>query len=278
METNIWGEDILDSKDYYDEGSVLYRNDLFDSTDEIHTALNVNSKNVFYTLGGEFLGYDNKNENNVYVTTKENYQYSLKNTEKPDYDGLRKHSTDLRISYTNFERKCSAVYGESSIGYGIFVEEELYAIASVHIRNSVAYGVNSALAKKFRNTPLLKRNSNREMKVAIAAFLNALLDGYDHSHGAKQWDGAEQAMIPATDLQKPSNGRFMYKVNVMGWDIKDQHYYSWRTTIENKFGAGKFTAPQKQEALFNYGGMKNKGKIRLFSVQQLALTIFWKEI
>src|SRR5690606_8730370 len=34
MSTNIWGEDVLDSKEYSDEDSVLYKGDLLESYDQ----------------------------------------------------------------------------------------------------------------------------------------------------------------------------------------------------------------------------------------------------
>lgn len=41
---------------------------------------------------------------------------------------------------------------------------------------------------------------------------------------------------------------------------------------------GAFTVPQSKRAIVNYGGMHNKGKIRLQSVAQYGLTIFWREL
>lgn len=45
-----------------------------------------------------------------------------------------------------------------------------------------------------------------------------------------------------------------------------------------KKGSGYFNVPQKKYAVANHGGMKNKDKIRLSSVAQYGLTIFWKEV
>ena len=67
-------------------------------------------------------------------------------------------------------------------------------------------------------------------------------------------------------------------MNTMGWSMPDKHYSSWKEAIENKFGKGKFTVPQTKEATSNYGGMNNKGRIRLQSTAQYGLTIFWKEV
>jgi hypothetical protein len=114
------------------------------------------------------------------------------------------------------------------------------------------------------------------MATANASIINALTGGPDYSNGADQWDGAEQAMVPDANKDLASNGKYMYKMNVMGWAIKDDHYKSWKTAIEDKFGKDKFTVPQNKAALHDYGGMKNKGLTRLNSTSQYGLTIFWK--
>lgn len=277
----------LDSHDHNDPYSVTYKGDLIDDSSILQAGGKKKKdpppkpKSVYYNSFGEFLGYDNKNEDKVYITSKFNYEYMLGISDgsgEANYDELRKISTELSIKHSDFISKCSAVYGESSVGYGIFVKEELYAIASVHIINAVAYGVGNAGAKKFRGTSIQNRNKSIEMKTAIAAFISALQNGIDYSNGADQWDGAEQAMIPIENMDKASNGRFMYKMNVMGWSIEDEHYNSWKEAVENKFGVGRFTVPQEKEAVVNYGGMKNKGKIRLYSKAQYGLSIFWQTI
>lgn len=115
------------------------------------------------------------------------------------------------------------------------------------------------------------------MKYAIAGEINALLGGTDYSNGAKQWDGAEQTHLPV-DKNISSNGIFMFKVNVMGWEITDEFYASWKKAVSNRFGATYFNAPQRKFAVSNYKGVTNKGKIRLKSVAQYGLTMFWKEV
>ena len=129
---------------------------------------------------------------------------------------------------------------------------EMCAIASVHLRNNKAFGQGAELAKSFRKTELDKQTV--KMQMANAALINALQGGKDYSNGATQWDGAEQAMVPSEYKDKPSNGKFMFKMNTMGWSMSDKHYSSWKEAIENKFGKGKFTVPQTKEATSNYGG------------------------
>ena len=215
-------------------------------------------KDDYYTQNGVFIRSDDKKTNYVYVGDS---QLMFKG--KP-------------ITGIDFKNKASTIYAESSIGYGIADYHEMCAIASVHLRNNKAFGQGAELAKSFRKTELDKQTD--KMQMANAALINALQGGKDYSNGATQWDGAEQAMVPSEYKDKPSNGKFMFKMNTMGWSMSDKHYSSWKEAIENKFGKGKFTVPQTKEATSNYGGMNNKGRIRLQSTAQYGLTIFWKEV
>ena len=56
---------------------------------------------------------------------------------------------------------------------------------------------------------------------------------------------------------------------------KEKRIISEPTPVDRK---GRFTVPQEKHAISNYGGMKNKGRIRLYSTAQYGLTIFWKEV
>ena len=212
----------------------------------------------YYTQNGEYLRSDDKETNYVYVGQKQ-----LMLNGKP-------------ITGSDFQNKASTIYAESSVGYGVVDSKEMCAIASVHLRNNKAFGQGSALAKTFKSTSLDKQTES--MQMANAALINALQNGVDYSNGATQWDGAEQAMVSLSNMDKPSNGRFMFKMNTMGWSMSDGDYSSWKHAVDSKFGSGKFTVPQKKTATSNYGGMTNKGKIRLQSTAQYGLTIFWKEI
>lgn len=122
----------------------------------------------------------------------------------------------------------------------------MFAIASVYVhKNKVAYGKDSPSAKAFRRTKLSKQTN--AMQTANAAVINAFTPGsIDYSNGADQWDGAEQAMIPKEFQNKPSNGTFMYKMNVMGWSMHDKEYASWKNAVNKKFGNGLFNVPQKK--------------------------------
>ena len=52
-------------------------------------------------------------------------------------------------------------------------------------------------------------------------------------------------MIPKEFQNKPSNGTFMYKMNVMEWSMHDKEYASWKNAVK-KIGNGLFNVPQKK--------------------------------
>ena len=85
------------------------------------------------------------------------------------------------------------------------------------------------------------------MQTANAAVINAFTPGsIDYSNWADQWDGSEQAMIPKEFQNKPSNGTFMYKMNVMGWSMHGVEFASWKNAVNKKIGNGLFNVPQKK--------------------------------
>ncbi len=180
--------------------------------------------------------------------------------------------------HNEFITKSSTIYGESSAFRSTKVSQdelkkEMYAIASVHQKNKKAYGVSSELAKLFRSKSCSDRN-NTNMQFAIAALINALNNGHDYSNGADMWDGMEQAMYPSSDNRR-STGSFELHMNTMGWDISQEHYEKWKSSVNSLLGQGKFLAPQKKAAPDNYGNYKNKGKMRLKSTAVYNGTIFW---
>ncbi|SHM40477.1 RHS repeat-associated core domain-containing protein [Chryseobacterium polytrichastri] len=210
----------------------------------------------YYTKFGRYLGNDGK----VYIS-----------------DGIGKdkkgnatfaNAKELDINQSKLEAKASTVFGESSAfksEMGTELKKEMYSIASVHEQNGEAYGGSSQQAESFRDTEKTDRNGTK-MQVAVGAVINAVTGGADYSNGAKQWDGKEQALFPASDNRK-STGRFELHMNTMGWNISDGDYAKWKGAV----GSG-FQAPQVKAATT---GM-NKGKIRLQSSAVYNQTIFWK--
>ena len=228
----------------------------------------------YFNEKGIWLGSDGKNDNKVFAA--QNVSKSKSGLVKD-----AKNAKLLNISYDKFVRQASAVYGESS-AYLVRnkkdepsdeMMKEMYAIASVHQRNSKAYGVNSEPAKDFRKKGESQRNDLPLMRTAIAAEINALLGGTDYSYGATMWDGAEQAQFSSNDMRR-STGRFEIHMNTMGWKISDGHYAKWKKNVGKSF-----KAPQIRIAPTHFNDGKrnmNAGKTRLQSTAVYGRTIFWK--
>ena len=212
----------------------------------------------YYTLDGKWVGSDKENDNLTYIC------------DGIDKDGNFINAKLLDITHSEFRKKAATVYGESSAYmYNKMNEEvkfEMYAIASVHERNSIAYGSSSGQAKSFLSNTPDKNNSNAFRTTANAAVINALIGGTDYSNQATQWDGMEQALFPADDNRK-STGMWELHMNTMGWNISDEHYNKWKSNV-----GSSFKAPQTKKAVIG----DNKDKIRLQSTAVYCNTIFWK--
>ena len=214
----------------------------------------------YYTYDGKWVGKDKSIDQKVYAC-----------------DGIGKdgnfiNAKDLGITHSTFRKKAATIYGESSAYcYGgntvpAELKNEMYAIASVHERNAMAYGANSDQAQNFlANTPQ-QNNKNNFRVTANAAVINALVGGPDFSYGATQWDGMEQAKYSVTEDRCRLDG-FELHMNTMGWTISDEHYGKWKNNVGKSF-----KAPQEKRAVAGI----NKGKIRLASTAVYCGTIFWK--
>ncbi|MGC4129278.1 MAG: hypothetical protein QM564_06895 [Bergeyella sp.] len=223
----------------------------------------------YYTKFGQYLGSDGKNDNKVYVADSKSTSTTKDGTTKTTFNNAK----ELSITHSQFQKMAATVYGESSAyksGVTVELAQEMGAIASVHQNNKTAYGANSAQAKLFTNTDLEDRTG--KMQLANWSIINAVTGGKDYSNGANMWDGAEQAMFPASDT-RASTGRFELHMNTMGWSITDAHYSKWKQNV-----GSSFQAPQIRVSPMNYPqkGYYNAGKIRLQSTAVYGSTIFWK--
>ena len=54
----------------------------------------------------------------------------------------------------------------------------------------------------------------------------------------------------------------------MGWSMHDKEYASWKNAVNKKLVMDYLMFRRKKTAGYNYGGMKNKGRIRLTSTAQ----------
>ncbi|MFW5700862.1 MAG: hypothetical protein ACOCWM_04155, partial [Cyclobacteriaceae bacterium] len=241
----------------------------FVSNDPINR-IDPDGRGDYYAQDGTYLGNDDIVDNKTYTANPNDMITSD--------DGIiiafsiDAELTDLNISHDIFRMNASVVYGESSIGYGILNKLEMFSIASVYVRNKLAFGKNSSVAKKYRKTK--PKEQNKGMQVANAAIINVQLGGHNYSNGATGWDGMEQALYSETN-DKFSTGRFELHMNTIGWTISDEHYKEWKKNIGSSFKAPqkKFT-PNVETSRIYY--MPNT--IRYKSTAVHGRTIFWLEL
>lgn len=241
----------------------------------------------FYNKDGTFEGKVNEPDfegsvDDVYVCDGKSTQKDKNGNENLTYNNTKLlKENNVNITHEKFINLASTVYGESSAYRGnIGIEKELtlemFAIASVHKVNKIAYGFNSEQAKLFRNTNIEKRNGTKK-QLAVGAIIFSLTSDLDASNGATMWDGAEQAAFEETD-DRYSTGIFEIHMNTMGWTISDEHYEKWKEGVE-RLGAS-FKIPKEK---YTPGeNPKNKystsGTIALESTAVYLGTIFWKEL
>jgi hypothetical protein len=221
----------------------------------------------YYDSNGNHLGNDGIDDDKVYTAS------SVTKNDKGVVTSAE-GSTDLGITHTEFRKQASTVYGESS-AYKLStvtddLKKEMFAIASVHQKNSLAFGANSSKAKEYLALTPSQINSSKFKTTANAAVINALTGGFDYSYGATMWDGREQALFPASDNRR-STGQFELHMNTMGWSISDSHFKTWEANV-----GSAFQAPQQKAAPANFGNYQNKGLMRLQSTAVYGETIFWK--
>ena len=214
----------------------------------------------YYTQDGRWVGRDKYGDKKVYVC------------DGVDKKGRYINPKDLGITHSEFRNKAATVYGESS-AYSYSgntvpddLKHEIYAIASVHEKNAIAYGSTSSQHDGYIKCTPGENNKNAFRVTANAAVINALMGGFDWSHGATQWDGMEQALFPADDNRK-STGKWELHMNTMGWTISDEHYNKWKANVGEVF-----RAPQEKEAVVGL----NKGQKTLVSTAVYCRTIFWR--
>jgi RHS repeat-associated protein len=228
----------------------------------------------YYQKDGTYLGSDDEDDDLVYVAESKSTKSLRNGSLKITY----KNSQKLSITHSEFRKQAATVYGESSAYLLNEVTDdlisEMFAIASVYLRNDNAFAADKEKAKEYLKQSPEKINKSEFKKTANAAVINAQLGGFDYSFGADAWDGREQGLFPPTNNDKSvqyKNKSFELHMNTMGWSISDEHYEKWKRNI-----GPSFKAPQEKVSPNNYGSYKNKGLIRLYSTAVYGGTIFWK--
>ena len=264
-EISLWYESDPPSEEYENVSTFIYCHGnpicLFDP----------DGQGDYYTNEGVWLGSDQKKDNFVYTASGVHQSKNKNGSMVNVFENPRK----LSISHSKFISQSSTVYGESSACRvqdkksepSEDLKKEMYAIASVHQRNSKAYGISSEPAKDFRSKRAKERNDLPLMRTAIAAEINALKNGIDYGYGAIMWDGAEQAQFSENE-QRKSKGHFKIHMNTMGWNISPKHYAQWKNNIGKSFKEPMIRAVR--DSFYNSVTKKsipnpNAGKMRLQS-------------
>ncbi len=162
-----------------------------------------NSTNGFYYLyDGTFLG--NYGDSKEVVVCSKKVNKEDKKTKKK----WQEYLMPVRLTIENEEliHFAASIYGESSIGFGVVIENEVYAFASTignfkrdkypnltyrqALEKNGVYAVGSTNYTNFKNEK--DRNSKPNMKLAIQAVIKELKGGeFDYSYGAYYWDGID---------------------------------------------------------------------------------------
>lgn len=207
METNIWGEDILDSKDYYDEGSVLFSDYLFDSS--VLKTLDINGEvdnlegGYYYGVNGEFLGKEG-NSRNVFLANRVLKDIYDENNKIVGKEIVYINKTLLSINHADFTY-CAGVILQEGKDY-----EELLFIA--HTANNEAKfqskSLKTILSSSYSTVPKekkkviidkedskVKSETERKQlqleKYARKAIIDVFNNGQDVSNGSQRWDGID---------------------------------------------------------------------------------------
>ncbi|MBF4518200.1 hypothetical protein IRZ71_17690 [Flavobacterium sp. ANB] len=247
----------------------------------------INVNGHFYNNDGTFEGKINESDfqgsvNDVYVCDGKSTQKDKNGNDFVTYNNTRiLKENDVNIPHEKFTTLSSTIYGESSaykisIGFTMELAMEMFAIASVHKINKIAYGSDSDQAQLFREKEIEKRNGTK-MQLAIGALIYSLTSENDASNGATMWDGAEQAQFLPND-NRFSTGKFEIHMNTMGWTISDEHYKKWKIGVE-KLG-GTFNVPQEKytPGVNPNNRFSTSETIALESTAVYLGTIFWKEL
>jgi len=133
----------------------------------------------YYGMNGQYYGSDGKNDNAVYAVQ----DGAQKGQKVADGKVTRyfDHSkvTKLAIGHDEFQKRAATVYGESSaslVNQSQELKNEMFAIASVHERNDLAYGKGNDAAEAFMDASPSERNGTKK-QFAVAAEINAQTGG-----------------------------------------------------------------------------------------------------
>jgi len=182
------------------------------------SGIDLDGLEFFYAADGTYLGKYGESTTVVLVNDKLVKQISTQQDGVTSYDINRLGKAreaglsiglsigyDLGIDHSDFQTLSATAYAESSVGNGIEIKEEVFALSNAIINFKKASGNTEGMGEflddfalassdgnpqfdKFLNTSAENRNGTF-MQTAAAGALNALSGGKDYSNGATHWDG-----------------------------------------------------------------------------------------
>lgn len=213
------------------------------SENRVIDGIDLEGLEFFYTANGTFLGQIGKSQQ-VYTADKIDLKTQEVTNGKP-----------LNISHSEFIKFAGIAYAESSVGNGVEIKEEVYAIANtmnnfktVTGKNSVAYAATdgNAMFDSFAKKPDIEKNGTF-MQEAVFGAINALSGGKDYSFGATHWAGNdigskkekwsegmdftidEHDLFSLGDNKKPGKEYWLDK-NKKPTKLRGEYDYKWETT------------------------------------------------
>ena len=179
---------------------------------EVVSSQKDNTKYIYYTKEGDFLG-GNENSSKVYITTQEEY-----NKSKNKWSLINKEENLLKlfdnpISHKDFLSYAGIIHGEASskdsVSVGIpenELKEERYCLGNAiynfmkkqKILSIPDIPPNYSSAKTDKTPGYIsiteskpENRSDQWFKIAISSVINAITGGKDYSNGSTHWDGGD---------------------------------------------------------------------------------------
>lgn len=184
---------ILDSKDYNDPNSVLYRGDLLNSGSGGNQKSKTNSS-AYYDVSGSFLGYNTIDNNSIYISTQKLYIEGIKNP-----DNLRRDSYKLSVTHSYFKQCANILYWEGDSDdmteYMYFAHTAHNAVSGAH-KGKKYKNILQLLLTNYSSVPsdkkkdyLKENNSTSKANMARAGLIYFELGKPDPTGGTQFWDG-----------------------------------------------------------------------------------------
>ena len=227
----------------------------------------------FYNKDGTFEGKINEPDfegsvEDVYVCDGKSTQKSKNGNDLVTYNNTKLlKENDVKITHEKFIEFTGIAYAESSVGNGVEIKSEVYAIANAMVnytklgsKKSLAYAATdgNVMFDKFKKTIEEKRN-NTFMQTATAGAINALSGGRDYANKGTYWAGKDIG----SKFEKWHEGLIftecehdLFKLGDN--DVPGEHYITYKNgkapTLRGKWD-------YKWESTAAYSGKNSKGNM-----------------